>query len=90
MQSLYTFLAKWNKDTDSLAKVQGAYAVLAIVMLLVAGLVSLASPNLGQSMLFFAVVLGLTFIGNGVMWALVRTFALPHIEKSAPKPTRKK
>lgn len=90
MDSIYTFLAKWNKNTDSLAKMQGAYGVLAVVMLLVAGLVSLFQPNLGQSLLFFVVLLGLTFIANGVMWALVRTFVIPRVEKKKPVSTRKK
>ncbi len=90
MQSLYTFLAKWNKTTDSLSKVQGTYAVLAISLLFIAGLVSLMQPNLGQSILFLAIVAGLAFIANGVIWSIVRTFVVPHVEKNAPAPTRKK
>lgn len=90
MQPLYTFLVKWNKNTDSLAKVQGTYGVLAIALLLIAGLVSLAQPNLGQSILFLAVVSGLAFIANGVIWSIVRTFIVPHIEKNTPAAKRKK
>lgn len=90
MQSLYTFLAKWNKTTDSLAKVQGTYAVLAVSLLLIAGLVSLMHRNLGQSILFLAIVAGLAFVANGVIWAIVRTFVVPHIEEKKPTPTRKK
>ncbi len=90
MQPIYDFLAKWNKNIDSLGKIQGTYAVLAVTTFLVAAIVSLIHQNLGQSILFLAIVLGLAFIGNGVIWALVRTFAVPHIEKHAPKTTRKK
>lgn len=90
MQSIYTFLAKWNKNTDHLAKLQGTYGVLSVVTLLIAGLVSLIHPNLGQSILFLAVVFALTFIGNGVVWAILRTFVVPHIEKQKPVSTRKK
>lgn len=90
MQSLYTFLAQWNKTSDSLAKVQAAYGVLAIALLLIAGLVSLAQPNLGQSILFLAIVSGLAFIANGVIWSIVRTFVVPHIESKTPAPKRKK
>ena len=90
MESLYTFLAKWNKETDSLTKTQGVYGVLALSLLVVAGLVSLIDDNLGRSILFLAFVAGLTFIANGVVWALVRTFVVPRIEKNKPTPTRKK
>lgn len=85
-----TFLAKWNKGNDSLAKLQGTYAVLAIAMVLLAGLVSLINQNLGQSILFLAFVLLLTFIGNGIVWSLLRTFVVPHIKESKPSTTRKK
>jgi len=90
MDTLYTFLAAWNKKSDNLAKLQGAYAVLAVVLFVVAGITSLAQPQLGQSILFFAMVAGLTFVGNGVIWALLRTFAIPHIEKNKPAASRKK
>ena len=90
MQSLYTFLAKWNKTTDSLAKVQASYAVLAVALFLLAGIVSLMQRNLGQSILFLAIVAGLAFIANGVIWSIVRTFVVPHIEEKKPTTTRKK
>lgn len=90
MQPIMTYLAKWNKGNDSLAKLQSTYAVLAFAMLLLAGLVSLINQNLGQSILFLAFVLLLTFIGNGIIWSLLRTFVVPHVEASKPTTTRKK
>ena len=90
MEPIYTYLVKWNKNTDSLQKLQGAYGTLAVFTFLVAAIVSLLDQNLGQSVLFLAFVLGLTFIGNGVIWALVRTFVIPHVEKSKTATTRKK
>lgn len=90
MEPIMTFLAKWNKGNDSLAKLQGTYAVLAIAMVLLAGLVSLINQNLGQSILFLAFVLLLTFIGNGIVWSLLRTFVVPRIKESKPSTTRKK
>jgi len=90
MQPIYDFLAKWNKSTDSLGKMQGAYAVLAVTTFLLAAIVSLVNQNLGQSILFLAIVLGLAFIGHGVVWALVRTFVIPRIEVKKSTTTRKK
>ncbi len=90
MEPIYDYLAKWNKNTDSLGKMQGAYAVMAITVFLLAAIVSLVNQNLGQSILFLAFVLGLAFIGNGVVWALVRTFVIPRIQAKKPTTTRKK
>lgn len=90
MQAIYSFLAKWNKTTDSFTKLQGLYAVIAIAMLLIAGLIALINPALGQSAAFYAVLATLTFIANGVLWALLRTFVLPHIEARTAKTSRKK
>ena len=92
MDSIYKFLAKWNSQADSFAKVQGVYAVLAVALLFLAAFVSLAQSNLGQTILFYAFIATLTFIGNGVIWAIVKTFVVPHIEDHttvAPKPQAK-
>ena len=93
MQSLYDILEQWNKTHDSLAKLQSVYGVLTVAVFLLAGVVGLVNASLGQSILFFAVLLGLTFIANGVVWALIRTFVVPRAEKtpsSKPAATRKK
>lgn len=90
MQSVYTFLAKWNKTSDPFGKIQAVYIALAVALLFVAGVIALVNPALGQSAAFYALVAALTFVGNGVIWALVRTFVVPHIEANTPKPARKK
>ena len=90
MQSLYDFLREWNKNTDTFAKVQAAYFSLAVVLLFLAAFISLVNQSLGQSVLFLAFVSGLTFIGNGVMWSLVRTFVVPRLEAKKKAPITKK
>lgn len=89
MQNVFKFLAKWNTNSDSLAKVQSVYLVLAVALVFIAGLIALVSPAAGQTAAFYALIAALTFVGNGVIWALVKTFAIPYIERHAPK-TRKK
>ena len=90
MQSVYTFLAKWNKGSDPLGKIQAAYALIALALIFIAGIIALISPALGQSAAFYALIAALTFVGNGVIWAIIRTFVVPHIEANAPKSSRKK
>lgn len=89
MKPVMDYLEKWNKQNDSIGKLQGAYAALAVIALLVAGLVGLINANLGQSILFLAFVLFMAFVGNGVVWALLQTFVVSRVEKPATK-TRKK
>lgn len=82
-------LQVWNKRSDAFSKQQAGYVVIAIVLFLLAGIVSLINYNLGQTILFFAFISALTFIANGVMTAIIRTFVSPSLEAPAVK-TRKK
>lgn len=90
MQNVYTYLAKWSKNRDAFAMLQGAYGVLAAVLLLIAAFVSLLNASLGQAIIFYAFVAALTFVGNGVMWAILKTFVVPAVEKHTPKTTTRK
>lgn len=77
MKSIRTILSHWNTTYSDRSKLQHGYAALAVVSLVVAGLVSLINYNLGQSLLFIAIITVLVFIGNGVVWALINTFVIP-------------
>lgn len=90
MDSIIRYIATWNQTADAFSKVQAVYATLALALLFIAGLIGLIDPRLGQTIGFFALIGGLTFIGNGVIWALTRTFVVPYLDKKAPKSTRKK
>ena len=93
MEPVRTYLKKWNTQTDSLTKIQGAYAVIAITLLLLGGLVSLVQSSLGQMIAFYAIIAGLTFVANGVIWALIKTFVVPRLEEPkliAPKSVARK
>lgn len=80
MTDLQKKLTKWNKNTDSLAKIQYGYAALAVVLFLLAAIISLVHAGAGQMVLFWAFISGLTFIANGVLWSLVQTFVVPRID----------
>ena len=77
MKSIRAFLSNWNTTYSDRTKLQHGYAVLAIISLIVAGLVSLINYSLGQSLLFIAIITVLVFIGNGIVWALINTFVIP-------------
>jgi cell division protein FtsW (lipid II flippase) len=89
MQEFKKSLQAWNKRSDVFTKQQAGYVVLAVVLFLLAGIVSLINYNLGQTILFFAFIAGLTFIANGVMTAIIRTFVVPGLEAPATKSRKK-
>ena len=85
MKSIRTLLSDWNATYSDRSKLQHAYAVLAVASLVIAGIIGLINYNLGQSLLFIAVILLLVFIGNGVVWALLNTFVIPRTPRQTPK-----
>ena len=88
MKTIRTSIAHWNKTYSDRAKLQHSYAILAMFSLIIAGIISLINYNLGQSLLFVAVVTVLVFIANGVVWALINTFIVP-LASNRPRPTKK-
>lgn len=88
MKSVQTFLTRWNNTYSDHTKLQHAYAVLAIVSLIVAGIISLINYNLGQSLLFISIVTVLVFVGNGVVWALINTFVVPSTPSRPRQPKK--
>lgn len=90
MKQFEQIVADWNKSHDSFAKLQHAYVAIAVASFLLAGVVSLMNYRLGQSILFIAMCATLVFVGNGVVWALLRTFVISRLDTKKPTQTRKK
>lgn len=80
-QAFIRTLSAWNRETDARQKMQHSYALLAVVLLVIAGLVSLVNYRLSQNLLtlvFFAVAI---FAVNTVMWALLQSLVILPLEK---------
>lgn len=89
MKQVMNYLVKWNKRSDAFTKLQSVYLALTVAIFTLAAIMSLISPRVGQTILFFAAVSGLVFVANGVLWAVIRTFVSPAIEAKAPSARRK-
>lgn len=89
MELLYTALREWNKRENSFTKLQHAYVVIIITMLVAAGVIGLINYSLGQSILFITVAAVLVFIANGVVWALLSAFVTPRFSKPTPRASKK-
>ncbi len=81
MNALHELLIDWNKTHDARSKLQHAYGVSAICLVVIAGLTSLINYNLGQSILFVAAVTALIFIANAVLWALLESFVVSKLTR---------
>lgn len=89
MESLFDLLRQWNARQSSFVKLQHTYVLVAVLSLVAAGIVGLINYSLGQSILFVATMAALVFIANGVIWAILNTFVITRLKKSAVKSPRK-
>lgn len=88
MKSIRTLIAEWNALYSDHTKLQHTYLALTILTVIVAGIIGLINYQLGQSLLFLAIVLALVFVGNGVVWALLYTFVIPRNVERPAKPKK--
>ena len=81
IDSLLQSLKQWNKTNSERTKLQHVYAITALVLLVIAGLIGLLSDSVSQQILI--VVFGLTviFFANAVAWALLDSFVLQRITR---------
>lgn len=76
----------WDKGTDAHQKLQHSYLVLALALVLIAGILGLINYDLGQRILLGAFIVIVVFLFNAVAWALLQSFVLLRIPK-APRAT---
>lgn len=97
MESLNELLQNWNKKHDSRAKLQHTYLVVAVALVVLAGLIGLVNMNMGQQLLAIALVSAAVFLINAVAWALLESSVINRVgttrrtksTKTAPKTTAK-
>lgn len=87
VQVITNALREWNETTDGRSKLQHAYLMASGVLLFVAGILGLINYDLGQKILFVAILAIAMFFINAVAWALLQSFVLLRI--SATKTTEK-
>lgn len=83
--ALYNAVLEWNRNTDDREKLQHAYLVVAIVVLLVAGLVSLLDSEVGQNMLVVSLAAGAIFLVNTVVWSLLDSVVIARLTNRRKK-----
>lgn len=69
--ALQNAIIEWNRNTNERHKLQHAYIVIAIAVLLIAGLVSLIDSQSGQDLLDVSLFAAAIFIVNTLIWSLM-------------------
>ena len=79
-------LKNWNRRTSDRQKLQQVYAVLLVIVVFLAGLVTLFSGDPSNSLQAIAAVLAITFVTNLVAWGLLNSLILDKIKSASPRP----
>lgn len=89
-ESLKNSLSAWDAKTSERVKLQHAYIIVAVVLLVVAGVIGLMNRDLGQNILMVAIISAAMFLANAVAWSLLQSAFLMRIAASKRSSTRKK
>jgi hypothetical protein len=79
-------LVNWNSSTSERQKLQHSYLVITVVVILLAGIVSLLNFKLGHRMVFVALVAIGAYLTNAIIWNLMQSAV---VSKLPSKPRRK-
>lgn len=79
-------LNNWNSNRGERQKLQDVYLVLTVIIILIAGIVSLLDGDLGHNIVQLALVAMGTFFVNSIVWNLLQSSLL---YKLSSKPKRK-
>jgi cell division protein FtsW (lipid II flippase) len=82
---LMASLNNWNATKTERQKLQHCYIVLAFVIVLLAGIISLFNADLGHQVVLFALGSLIAFGANAVVWNLLKSSL---IEKLSSKPKK--
>ena len=89
-QQLLTYLVKWNQTTDGRSKLQHAYAVGGLTLVVIAGLVGLVNYQLGQTLFMIAWAAIAIFFINAIVWALLTAFVFLRLGQRVAAKSRTK
>lgn len=83
--ALYNAILEWNRTASERQKLQHSYFTIAIVILLIAGLVSLLDSQAGKDLLVVSVAAGAIFLVNAVLWSIVDSVLITRLSNRRKK-----
>lgn len=90
-ETLKQSFAAWSAKSSDRVKLQHTYIVLAVALLVVAGVIGLMNRELGQNVLLLAIISAGMFLINAVVWSLLQSAVLSRVpsRRSQPGKTKK-
>jgi len=89
-ESFKESLATWQTKYSERAKLQHTYIVLALALLVGAGLIGLLNREMGQNILVVSILSAGVFLANAVVWSLLQSAILSRIATRKALGNRKK
>jgi hypothetical protein len=83
--TLYNALLEWNRTTSERQKLQHAYATIAVLVVLIAGLVSLLDSQAGQDLLVVSIAAAGIFLVNAVLWSILDSVVVAKLSNRRKK-----
>jgi len=80
-ESLY----RWGSSTSERTKLQHSYLFITVVVVLIAGIVSLINANLGHKLTFIALAAIVIYLINAVVWNLLNSILIAKLPKNRRK-----
>lgn len=78
-------IIKWNATKNERQKLQHCYLVLTVVIILIAGIVSLIDTVLGHNIVKLALIALTTFVVNAVGWNLLQSTLIYKLPKTSKR-----
>jgi cell division protein FtsW (lipid II flippase) len=89
-ETLKDSFISWNSKTSERAQMQQAYIVIAVTLLVTAGIVGLMNHDLGQNVLMLSILSAGMFLVNAVVWSLLQSAVISRIKpRRTPAPRKK-
>jgi hypothetical protein len=90
-EHLLSTLIQWNRRTSDRQKLQHTYLVLIVVILFLAGVVSLFSDNRAPVLFYIAILLISGLLANFLVWSLFTSIIVKHLPRQTQsRPAQKR
>lgn len=85
-----SILLDWSSRRNERLKLQQAYLVATVALIVFAGLITLLNPSLGRQLIMVAGFVLAVFLTNGVAWALLEAFLIRKLDAKTPTVRKKR
>lgn len=78
-KSLWNAMLEWNRSYNEREKLQHAYFVASLVIVLVAGIIGLVNQEAGKDFLYVSLAGAVVLVLNAVVWSLLESMIISRL-----------